>query len=444
MTTTDIERATMARVTWRLLPFLLLLYIISWLDRVNVGFAKLQMNADLGMSDTVYGLGAGIFFLGYGLCEVPSNLLLVRYGARIWIARIMITWGLISAGMMFVQGADSFYVLRFLLGVAEAGFLPGIIYYLSQWFPREQRAKAVSWFMIGIPLSIVFGGPLSGWLLGFDGHLGLHGWQWMFLARRPARGDPRLRRARVSHRQAGATRAGSRPSNAHGSPNASRASTSRRRRVTGLDLRAALTHPTVWLLALIMFCCQTGSYGLTLWVPTIVKGLSGFTNLEVGFFSAIPYIAAAIGMVLIGRSSDRTGERFLHIAIPSAIGAIGFVATGTHHRADCGDDRVVRGGGRRLRTRGPFWALPGKFLIGSAAAGAIALINSMGAFGGFIGPYDGRLSEGRDRQLREPAVPARGNPVRGRGAHAGAAQVRDARRSNGQTQFRDGLTPFQT
>ena len=172
----------MARVAWRLLPFLLLLYIISWLDRVNVGFAKLQMNADLGLSETAYGFGAGIFFIGYSLCEVPSNLVLVRFGARLWIARIMITWGLISAGMMFVQGETSFYVMRFLLGVAEAGFLPGIIYYLSDWFPREQRAKAVSWFMIGIPLSVVFGGPLSGWLLGFDGHLGLHGWQWMYLA----------------------------------------------------------------------------------------------------------------------------------------------------------------------------------------------------------------------------------------------------------------------
>ena len=177
----DIERSTMARVTWRLLPFLLLLYIVSWLDRVNVGFAKLQMNSDLGMSETAYGLGAGIFFIAYAVCEIPSNFLLVRFGARLWIARIMITWGLISAGMMFVQGETSFYVMRFLLGAAEAGFLPGIVYYLSQWFPRFHRARAVSWFMIGIPLSIVFGGPLSGWLLGFEGHLGLHGWQWMFL-----------------------------------------------------------------------------------------------------------------------------------------------------------------------------------------------------------------------------------------------------------------------
>jgi ACS family tartrate transporter-like MFS transporter len=383
---TDLERTTMARVTWRLLPFLLLLYIISWLDRVNVGFAKLQMNGDLGLSDTAYGLGAGIFFIGYGLCEIPSNLLLVRYGARIWIARIMITWGLISAGMMFVQGPWSFYVLRFLLGVAEAGFLPGIIYYLSQWFPRTYRAKAVSWFMIGIPLSIVFGGPLSGWLLGFDGHLGLRGWQWMFLleglpavvlgfvvlgvlTEQPA--DAKW--LRLEQREWLAQRIANEHSEAHARH--------------GVGLRQALLHPTVWLLALIMFCCQTGSYGLTLWVPTIVKNLSGFSDLQVGFFSAIPYIAAAIGMVLIGRSSDMSGERFLHIAIPSIVGAAGFVATGLITAPAAAMIALSIAAVGDYGTRGPFWALPGKFLVGSAAAGAIALINSMGAFGGFVGPY---------------------------------------------------------
>ena len=376
----------MARVTWRLLPFLLLLYIISWLDRVNVGFAKLQMNGDLGLSDTAYGLGAGIFFIGYGLREIPSNLLLVRFGARIWIARIMITWGIISSAMMFVQGPWSFYVLRFLLGVAEAGFLPGIIYYLSQWFPREYRAKAVSWFMIGIPLSIVFGGPLSGWLLGFDGHLGLRGWQWMFLLE----GLPAVLLGFVvlgflteqpadakwlapEQREWLAQRIASEHTEAHARH--------------GVGLRQALLHPTVWLLALIMFCCQTGSYGLTLWVPTIVKSLSGFSDLQVGFFSAIPYIAAAIGMVLIGRSSDMSGERFLHIAIPSIVGAAGFVATGLITAPAAAMIALSVAAVGDYGTRGPFWALPGKFLVGSAAAGAIALINSMGAFGGFVGPY---------------------------------------------------------
>jgi MFS transporter, ACS family, tartrate transporter len=385
-TMTDIERRTMSKVTWRLLPFLLLLYIISWLDRVNVGFAKLQMNADLGLSDTVYGLGAGIFFVGYGLCEVPSNLLLVRYGARVWIARIMITWGLISAGMMFVDGVVSFYVMRFLLGVAEAGFLPGIIYYLSQWFPRTHRANAVSWFMIGIPLSIVFGGPLSGWLMqSLDEAMGLHGWQWMFLLEglpavilgivvlgfltdRPAEArwlsdaqrDWLTQHMNAEHRDAHARH--------------------------GMGLRAALTHPTVWLLAVVMFCCQTGSYGLTFWVPTIVKGLSGYSELEVGLFSAIPYLAAAAGMILVGRSSDRSGERFLHVAVPSLVGALGFIAVGYMSAPALAMLALSVAAVGDYSTRGPFWALPGKFLTGSALAGAIALINSMGALGGAVGP----------------------------------------------------------
>ncbi len=382
---TDIEKTTMRRVTWRLLPFLLLLYIISWLDRVNVGFAKLQMNSDLGFSETIYGIGAGIFFIGYGLCEVPSNLLLVRFGARVWIARIMITWGLISAGMMFVEGVWSFYIMRFLLGVAEAGFLPGIIYYLSQWFPRAHRAKAVSWFMIGIPLSVVFGGPLSGWLLGFDGVGGLHGWQWMFLVE----GLPA-----VFLGFAVLFFLTEKPADAHWLTAEQRAWLNARidaehveaHTKHGVNLRAALLHPTVWLLAIVMFCCQTGSYGLTFWVPTIVKGLSGYTEFEVGLFSAIPYVAAAIGMVLVGRSSDRTGERFMHIAVPSVFGAIGFIATGFLLSPGLAMLALAVAAVGDYSTRGPFWALPGRFLTGSAAAAGIALINSMGALGGFVGP----------------------------------------------------------
>jgi MFS transporter, ACS family, tartrate transporter len=382
----SIEQSTLRRVFWRLLPFLLLLYIISWLDRVNVGFAKLQMNADLGFSETVYGIGAGIFFIGYAFCEVPSNYFLVKFGARIWIARIMITWGLISAAMVFVQGERSFYAMRFLLGVAEAGFLPGIIYYLSQWFPREERAKAVSWFMIGIPLSVVFGGPLSGWLLGFDGHLGLQGWQWLYiveglpavflgfvvlgyLTEKPA--DAKW--LTVEQRKWLAAKIAAEQVAAPGT-----------RKLNFVD---ALSHPTVWLLALIMFCCQTGSYGLTLWVPTIVKGLSGFTDLEVGLFSAVPYIAAAFGMILIGRSSDARNERFMHLAIPTVIGALGFVATAMIHSPWPAMVALSVAAVGDYGTRGPFWALPGKFLTGDSAAAGIALINSFAALGGFVGPY---------------------------------------------------------
>jgi MFS transporter, ACS family, tartrate transporter len=382
----ELERATMARVTWRLLPFLLLLYIISWLDRVNVGFAKLEMSGDLGFSETAYGIGAGIFFVGYALFEVPSNLLLARFGARLWIARIMITWGIISAGMMFVQGTTSFYAMRFLLGIAEAGFLPGIVYYLSQWFPREQRARAVSWFMIGIPLSLVFGAPLSGWLLdNFDGHLGLQGWQWLFIIE----GAPAVALGFVvlgflTDKPADARWLAPEQREWLAERIASEHIEAQTKH--GYSVVEALKHPTVWLLALIMFCCQTGSYGLSFWVPTIVKGLSGFTNVEVGFLTALPYIAAAAGMVLIGRSSDRSGERFLHVAIPTAIGGLGFIATGILQSPIPALIALSVAAVGDYGTRGPFWAMPGKFLSGSAAAGAIALINAMGAVGGAIAP----------------------------------------------------------
>ncbi len=385
--TAELERVTMRKVAWRLLPFLLLLYIISWLDRVNVSFAKLQMGEDLGIGEAAFGLGFGFFFfVSYALCEVPSNLLLARFGARIWIARIMITWGLISIGMMFVQGTTSFYVLRFLLGAAEAGFLPGIIYYLGHWFPRAYRAKAVSWFMIGIPLSVVFGGPLSGWVMkAMDEHLGLHGWQWMFLVE----GLPAV--------ILGFVVLGfltEKPSEARWLSEPQRNWLSQRIEAEhveahsrhGLELMAALKHPVVWLLAVIMFCCQTGSYGLTFWVPSIVSGLSGYSVLEVGLFSAIPYIAAALGMVLVSMSSDRTGERFLHVAIPSLVGAVGFIAVGMFGSPGLAMAALAVAAVGDYCTRGPFWALPGKFLTGRALAGSIGLINAMGAVGGMVGP----------------------------------------------------------
>ena len=376
----------MAKVSRRLLPFLLLLYIVSWLDRANVSFAALQMNVDLGFSAAVYGFGAGIFFIGYALFEIPSNLVMIRVGPRLWIARIMVTWGLISAGMMFIQGERSFYIMRFLLGVAEAGFLPGIIYYLSQWFPSAVRARAVSWFMIAIPLSIVIGGPLSGLLLEMDGILGLQGWQWMFLIEGlPAvflgffvlvylTDTPAQARWLTSEEREWLS--------AH--MQAEHASAQDKYRVS---LRQALLHPTVWKLALIMFAFQTASYGLTLWVPQIVKSWSGLSDLKVGMISAIPYVGAALGMVLIGISSDRRRERFLHIAIPSAIGAVGFVACAYVISPVAGIIALTVAAVGDYSTRGPFWALPGRFLAGSAAAAGIALINTLGALGGFVGPY---------------------------------------------------------
>ena len=383
---TGVASRTMAQVSRRLLPFLLLLYFISWLDRANVSFAALQMNIDLGFSAAVYGFGAGIFFIGYALLEIPSNLLMIRVGPRLWIARIMVTWGLISASMMFVQGERSFYAMRFLLGVAEAGFLPGIIYYLSQWFPAPVRGRAVSLFMIAIPLSIVIGGPLSGLLLQMNGVLGLRGWQWMYLIE----GLPAVVLGLVvliyltdSPAQARWLAAEEREwLSAH--MEAEHASARDKHHI---NLRQALVHPTVWKLALILFACQTASYGLTLWIPQIVKSWSGLSDLRVGLISALPYVAAALGMVLIGISSDRRKERFLHIAIPCAIGAVGFVASAYLTSPAAGLIALTIAAVGDYSIRGPFWALPGRFLSGSAAATGIALINSMGALGGFVGPY---------------------------------------------------------
>jgi ACS family tartrate transporter-like MFS transporter len=381
------EQALYRRLRWRLVPYLLLLYVIAWFDRVNIGFAALQMNADLGFSPSVYAMGASIFFAGYALFEVPSNLILARVGARRWIARIMVSWGLLSVAMMFVQGRWSFYAVRFALGVAEAGFLPGILYYLSAWFPKAERARAVSWFMLGIPLSTVFGGPLAGMILGLDNVHGLQGWQWLFvleglpavlfgvvtwlwLPDRPAD----VRWLSAAEQQHVLQRV------------AAEAAATQARHAGAISLRTALLHPTVWLLALVLFACQCGSYGLTLWIPQIVKGLSAQSDLLVGFISAIPYVAASFAMLWCGRNSDRTGERFMHVALPSFIGAAGFAASAFLLSPVAGMIALTVAAMGDLCTRGPFWALPSRFLSGGALAAGIALINTMGSLGGFVGP----------------------------------------------------------
>ncbi len=384
--TAQLGRATLTKVGRRLLPFLLLLYVVAWLDRVNISYAALQMNADLGFSRTVYGLGAGIFFAGYALFELPSNLILVRVGARLWIARIMITWGLLSIAMLFVQGPISFYMVRFFLGVAEAGFLPGIIYYLGNWYPGAERARAVSWFMIAIPLSSVIGAPLAGAILELDGWHGLTGWQWLFLLE----GIPAVLLGFVVLGYLTDS-----PDKAEWLAPAQRAWLTERMRGEqraaqerhGVGLKAALTHPTVWLLALILFACQCGSYGLQYWIPQIVQGLSGYSNLTVSMISALPYAAAACGMIAIGASSDRTRERIMHIAIPSAVGGLGFIASAYFTSPWPAVTALTVAAVGDLGTRGPFWALPTRFLTGSAAAAGIALINTMASIGGFVGSY---------------------------------------------------------
>ena len=381
-----IEQITIRKVTWRLIPFLFLLYVVAWLDRVNVGFAALQMNQDLGFSSSVYGFGAGVFFAGYALFEVPSNLVLARVGARLWIARIMFTWGLISIATMFISDPLSFYVLRFLLGVAEAGFFPGIIYYLSDWYPARQRARAVGWFMAAIPLSIVFGGPLAGILLELHGLLGLAGWQWLFLLE----GTPAVLLAFVTllvltdHPEQARWLT---PEEKQWLGKTINSEQTQARELHGVGLKRALLHPTVWLLALILLACQTGSYGLSLWIPQILKDLSGLGDFQIGLITAVPYLAAAVGMVLIGAHSDRSGERILHIAVPSMFAVIGFCFSAILTSPLPGMIALTVAAVGDLGSRGPFWALPGRFLSGSASAGGIALINTIASLGGFIGPY---------------------------------------------------------
>ena len=381
----SLGRATILKVTRRLLPFLLLLYVVAYIDRVNIGFAALQMNEDLGLSASMYGFGAGIFFIGYALFEVPSNLILARVGARIWITRIMITWGVVSVAMMWVHTPASFYVLRFLLGVAEAGFFPGIIYYLCDWFPQKQRARAVSWFMAAIPLSIVIGGPLAGLLLGLDGRLGLAGWQWLFLVE----GLPAVLLGFVVVLYLDDKPEDARWLNADEKAwlvREIRSEQQRARERHHVGIGAALAHPVVWTLGFINLALQTGSYGLALWVPQILKGFGGLSDLEVGLVSAIPFAFAAVGMVLIGRSSDRSGERFGHLVATLVVAAAGFAASALVKSPLPALVLLTITAVGDLGGRGPFWALPGRFLAGSASAAGIAFINVFGAVGGFVGP----------------------------------------------------------
>lgn len=384
--TPDPEASAVARVSRRLIPFLFLLYILNFLDRVNVGFAALEMNRDLGFGPAVYGFGAGVFFLGYCLFEVPSNLVLYRIGARLWIARIMVTWGLAASAMMLVHTAWSFYLLRFLLGVAEAGFFPGIIFYLTYWYPARDRARAYAWFLAAIPISGILGGPISGALLGLDGRLGLQGWQWLFLLEgipsvivgllvlallpdrpRDARWLPAEERIWLE----------SALEAERGHPGAGH----------GVSLRKTVRNPMVWWLGATYFLLVVALYGFALWLPQLIKATGEFTNFQVGVITAIPYAVAAVGMVLVGRRSDRTGERHLHLALPAIAGAVGFIAVTRIGSTGLLIAALSLTAFGVLGWLGPFWALPTAFLKEQAAAGGIALINSMGAVGGFVGPY---------------------------------------------------------
>lgn len=377
--------AVLARVRARLIPFLFTLYVVSYLDRVNVGFAALQMNADLELGPEVFGLGAGIFFLGYFVFEVPSNLLLLRFGARVWIGRIMITWGLVSCAMAATRGEGSFYALRFLLGVAEAGFFPGIVFYLTQWFPAAERARAVALFMTATALAGVVGGPLSGALLAMHGLGGLAGWHWLFLLE----GLPAVILGAVV-----LARLPDGPHDARWLAPEERAWLLARlaaeRQALGTTaghaVRDAFTTRAVWRLAAVYFGIVFGFYGISFWLPQIVQGLGGLDELRIGLVSAVPYLVASVGMVWVAGSSDRTGERRWHVAGPGLAGAIGLVgsAVATEPLAAFGALCLAAVG--IWSALGPFWTLPTAILAGPGAAAGIALVNSIGNLGGFVGP----------------------------------------------------------
>lgn len=380
----DMETVVVRRLTWRLIPFLFLLYIVAYLDRTNVGFAALQMRQQLAFTDAVYGLGAGLFFAGYFFFQVPSNMALQRVGVRRWIALLMMIWGVISAATVLVSGARSFYLLRFLLGAAEAGFFPGIILYLKNWFPARARARTVARFMTAAPLSGVIGGPLSGALLGLHPAAGLAGWQWMFLME----GIPAILLGGVA-----LAFLVDYPKDARWLSPTERdwlVETLQRERteVTGrAGVFDALRSRQIWMLALVYFGLNTVSYGVSLWLPMLIRSLSGVSNFAVGALSAIPYVAAALAMVVVGLHSDRSGERRWHTAVPAFAGALAL--TGAAYSTSVGPailaiSVTVLGVFSML---GPFWAMPTSLLSGAAAAAGIAFINSVGNLGGFVGPY---------------------------------------------------------
>lgn len=379
--------SALAKARRRLVPFLFLLYVVSYLDRVNVGFAALQMNAALGFSDVTYSLGAGIFFLSYTLLEIPSNVILARVGARLWIARIMITWGLVSAAMMFVHGAAGFYVLRFLLGAAEAGFFPGIIFCLTRWFPSDDRARAIAGFMTAVVVAGMIGGPVSGLLLSLNGAGGLAGWQWLFVLE----GLPAIVLGAIvlgvlpEQPSDASLLTGLTPAERHALTTCldSEAAT---RRTAVRSIRGAMTSGRVWLLAAVYFTIPVALYAMGFWLPQIIKSASGGSNAEVGFLSAVPYAVAAVGMVVVGRHSDRTGERRWHIAVAAMVGGASFGASAFVHGTVLSLATLSLGMLGLASMLGPFWALATSFLGGIGAAAGIALVNSVGNIGGFVGP----------------------------------------------------------
>jgi ACS family tartrate transporter-like MFS transporter len=381
-----LEQRAIRKITWRLIPFLMLLYFVAFLDRINVGFAALTMNKDVGLTSQMFGLGAGIFFLGYFVFEVPSTVILHKVGARFWIGRVMISWGLVSVAMAFTRGPISFYILRFLLGLAEAGFFPGIILYLSYWFPASHRSAVTAMFMAAAPVAGLIGSPVSGALMQLNGLLGLRGWQWLFLLE----GVPALVLGFVTFRFLTDL-----PRDAAWLTADERDWLSSAIRQEQIDIKDPRSHSAwraladwkVLALSLAYFGTSAGLYTIGFWAPLIVKGL-GFSVFQTGLLVAIPNLIAVAGMILWSRNSDRTGERYWHAALACLIGAIGMAVA-----ARAGSSAFLAITGLSLTAFGvsaakpPLWSLPTTFFAGTAAAASIGLINSLGTLGGFAGPY---------------------------------------------------------
>ncbi|BBU31884.1 MFS transporter [Burkholderia sp. THE68] len=380
----DLERRTLRKVSWRIVPFIMLLYFIAYIDRVNIGFASLTMKTDLGFTASILGFGAGIFFWGYFLFEVPSNIILHKVGARMWIARVMVTWGIISATMAFVTGPTSFYVVRFLLGAAEAGFFPGIILYLSYWFPARHRAGVVALFMAAAPISTALGSPLSAALLEMNGVMGLRGWQWMFVLE----AVPALILGVVVFFYMT-----DKPEKAKWLKDDERAwlvnvmNTETANRATGgkHGIISGLANPRVLALSLIYFGTSAGLYTLGIWAPQIIKQL-GVASMTVGLLNAIPPVISVIAMVFWSRHSDRTGERTWHVVLACVAATIGLVIAALANSVVGLIAALTLVNIGISCAKPPLWTMPTTFLSGAAAATGIATINSIGNLGGFVGP----------------------------------------------------------
>jgi len=388
------------KIAWRILPILLVCYIVAYIDRVNVGFAKLQMMGDLKFSDGVYGFGAGIFFLGYFLFEVPSNIILHKAGARVWICRVLVTWGIISGSTALVHSPWQFYTVRFLLGVAEAGFFPGMILYLTYWFPSHRRADKVAILLAGSAISGIIGGPVSGYILHYlGGALGAAGWQWLFVLEAiPAVILGFVVLSTFDDRIVNATWLSDQEKAAVAAEIEEEAGVK-----TKHTILSVFTSSRVWLMGAIYFGIEMGSYAVGFWLPTIIRQTGVKDAFDIGLLTALPYSVALVCMILAGRHSDKTRERRWHVVVPSMVAAAGFLVC-----TQAGSNTMIAMAGLTMAVAGVvtaipmFWALPTSFLGGTAAAAGIALVNCTGNLGGFFSPtiigalktYTGTLNSG--------------------------------------------------